>query len=71
MVHELFHVDAQSKRVSPETGHVYDRKIKVWNPEFSAEYVIEAYGPEFAKVLAKWTHNTGYWVATNGEPFSS
>jgi hypothetical protein len=31
MVHELFHLDANSKHVSPDTGHVYDRKINIYN----------------------------------------
>lgn len=67
MVHELFHLDANSVHVSPSTGHVYDRKIEVYNQINGNIETKQAYGALYAKILANWTGKVGFYVATNGK----
>ena len=64
MIHELFHFDTNSKRVSYKTGHVYDRRMKVKD---GVNDKVNVYGPYFTKVMANWAQdNVGLLVATNG-----
>lgn len=70
MVHELMHIDYTSARASPETGHVYDRAIRIVIPGIGMQKLL-AYGPLYTKTLANWAGTkVGYYVATNGEMLS-
>ncbi|KAF2817052.1 uncharacterized protein BDZ99DRAFT_470115 [Mytilinidion resinicola] len=69
-LHELFHINAMVNRVAYRIKHVYDRKIQIWSPHFNKQVVVQVYGGEYTKTMARWTKNTGWWVATNADNFA-
>jgi len=65
-LHELFHINSMAHRVAYRVPHVYDRRFEIYSPVAKKLVTVSAYGAEYTKTLARWTTNTGWWVATNG-----
>lgn len=66
-LHELFHINSMAHRVAYRVPHVYDRKFQIYSPNAKGLVTLNAYGAEYTKTLARWTTNTGWWVATNAD----
>ncbi|KAF2503140.1 hypothetical protein BU16DRAFT_555159 [Lophium mytilinum] len=66
-LHELFHINRMVNNVAYRIKHVYDRKIQIWSPAFNRVVTVQAYGGEYTKTIARWSKNTGWWVATNAD----
>ncbi|KAM0417190.1 hypothetical protein ACHAPT_012827 [Fusarium lateritium] len=68
MVHELFHIDSNWQHHAPGNGHIMDRKMFVKDSYRGQMVKVEAYGPLYTKVLARWAENdVGHYVATNAD----
>ena len=66
MLHEMFHIDLESQ--VGKQGHITDLKIRYYDEHYEANGEVDAYGPFWTKVLARyWSEDLGKFIVTNGK----